>query len=60
MALLLALWFWQKVLNFNPISIKFQRDSNILAFLEAGLGTDIAKKLSLTLFFCLWDNRATA
>ena len=31
-----AWWFWQAALNFNPIPIKFQADSNILVSPEAG------------------------
>ena len=38
MALSLAWWSWQKVLNFNHISIKLQADSNILASSEADQG----------------------
>ena len=37
MALSLAWWSWQAVLNFNHISIKLL-DSNILVSLEAGQG----------------------
>ena len=38
MALSLAWWSWQAVLNFNHISLKFQVNSNILVSLEAGQG----------------------
>ena len=31
-------WFWQVVLNYSRISIKFQANSNILEFPEAGRG----------------------
>ena len=33
-----AWWPWQAVLNYSPISIKLQADSNILASPEAGRG----------------------
>ena len=37
-ALLPAWWFWQAVLNFSHIFIKFQAESNIMASPKTGRG----------------------
>ena len=45
-------WFWQAVLNFSHISIKFQPDSNILTSPEAGRGNCLSNVLAPSSLSC--------
>ena len=47
-----AWWSWLTVLNFSPISIKLQVDSNVLTSLEAGQGNCLPYVLVPPLLFC--------